>query len=530
MNQDETAAPTEARRVPSWAWKVGAGLLALGAGAAAAVAHPPWSIWLGLLGYPLLMVLSERARGWKGAFGLGWLAGFAYFFISCWWVAEAFLVNAEAHAWMAPFAASLLPAGLALFWAGATALYRRFVHGGVLRVLLFAGLFSVFEWLRGHILTGFPWNPAGASWEAGSAPSQWAAWVGVYGLSLITVLAVSTPAVFLVAGRLKAKFGVLALGGVLIGALFVGGAMRLSSAQVRLTDTVVRIVQPDVGQEAKWDAAMFENVVSRYVNLTSSLSGARPDVVVWPEGALPITANDAFGSWVGEAIDRAIEPGQTLLAGFSRAEADQGEPRYHNSLFVMHDDGGGLTVTAIYDKYRLVPFGEFLPAGDLMSATGLRSLVHVPSDFSAGPRPAPIDVPGAPRAQPLICYESLYPGFTSTRGGRPGWIVNVSNDAWFGRTSGPLQHLNLAAYRAIETGLPMVRATPTGVSALIDPWGRVRDRLNPGESGVLDVRLPEAISRPPYSLYGDGLPTLLCMIVLLFGSSISFRTIFSRDT
>ena len=159
MNQDETAAPTEARRVPSWAWKVGAGLLALGAGAAAAVAHPPWSIWLGLLGYPLLMVLSERARGWKGAFGLGWLAGFAYFFISCWWVAEAFLVNAEAHAWMAPFAASLLPAGLALFWAGATALYRRFVHGGVLRVLLFAGLFSVFEWLRGHILTGFPWNP-----------------------------------------------------------------------------------------------------------------------------------------------------------------------------------------------------------------------------------------------------------------------------------------------------------------------------------------------------------------------------------
>ena len=516
MSQDEIAAPTDTRRLPGWAIRLGAALLALLAGAAMAVAHPPWSVWLGLLGYPLLIVLSERARGWKGAFGLGWLAGFAYFFISCWWVAEAFLVNAEAHAWMAPFAASLLPAGLALFWAGATALYRRFHTGGVLRVFLFAGLFSLFEWLRGHVLTGFPWNPAGASWAAGSAPSQWAAWLGVYGLGLVTVLAVSTPAVFLGAGRLKAKAGVLATGVVLIAVLFVGGSLRLARAEVRLTDTVVRIVQPDVGQEAKWDAALFENVVGRYVNLTSSLTGARPDVVVWPEGALPVTANDAFGSWVGEAIDRAIEPGQTLLAGFSRADASQGEPRYYNSLFVMHDDGRQLTVTGVYDKYRLVPFGEFLPAGGLMSATGLRALVHVPSDFSHGPRPAPVDIPGAPRAQPLICYESLYPGFTSTEGGRPGWIVNISNDAWFGRTSGPLQHLNLAAYRAIETGLPMVRATPTGVSALIDPWGRVRERLDPGESGVLDVRLPEAGSRPLYGRAGD-LPYGLLVLVALFG-------------
>ena len=172
----------------------------------------------------------------------------------------------------------------------------------------------------------------------------------------------------------------------------------------------------------------------------------------------------------------------------------------------MADEGAaGLRVTAVYDKYRLVPFGEFLPLGGLMGAIGVRSLVHMPADFSPGPRPSPIDLPNAPRVQPLICYESLYPGFTPGAGGRPEWIVNVSNDAWFGATSGPIQHLNLASYRAIETGLPVVRATPTGVSAMIDPWGRVIDgrRLDPGESGVIDALLPQPVGITPYGRVGD---------------------------
>jgi len=165
-----------------------------------------------------------------------------------------------------------------------------------------------------------------------------------------------------------------------------------------------------------------------------------------------------------------------------------------------------------------------------MSVTGIRSLVHVPADFSSGPRPAPIDLPGAPRVQPLICYESLYPGFTSTAGGRPGWIVNISNDAWFGRTSGPRQHLNLAAYRAIETGLPMVRATPNGISALIDPWGRVGPSLDPGESGVLDVRLPEPASRPLYAKTGDFFFFVVMIGLLAIGVGIGpLASNFPRD-
>ena len=502
-------------------------LLALASGAGAALAHPPFGILLGLLGYPLLMILAERSITVRGAFWTGWLAGFAYFFISCWWVAEAFLVN-PAQAWMAPFAASLLPIGLGLFWGTATALHRRFNPGGVGRVLVFAGLFCLLEWLRGHVLTGFPWNPAGAGWKAGSAASQFAAAAGVYGVSLVTVAAVSAFGPLAGPGPRKARIGVAVLGALTLAALVVGGATRLSGARLTLTDTVVRIVQADVAQESKWTPEAYQGIVDRYVNLTARPGATLPDVVIWPEGALPASANQVFapGSPDAAAIARAVQPGQTLILGLGRGVADPAAPdggRYYNSLLALTDEGGeGLRITAAYDKYRLVPFGEYLPAGDLLGALGVRSLTHMPSDFSAGPRPAPIVVPGLPPMQPLICYESLYPGFTPGGAGRPRWIVNISNDAWFGRTSGPLQHLNLASYRAIETGLPVVRSTPTGVSAMIDPWGRVvsDQRLEPGESGVIDARLPAPAAPTLYGRFGDllfGLGLLAALLPMAAG-------------
>lgn len=506
----ETRIPEPGRRGASRLTRLAAGLAALAMGAAAALTHPPFGFLAGFLAYPALMLLAERTRTTRGAFGLGWLAGFAYFFISCWWVAEAFLVNAEAHAWMAPFAASLLPAGLALFWGAALAVYRR-IHpsGHALRPLLFAALFCGLEWLRGTILTGFPWNPAGAGWAAGSAASQFAAVAGIYGLSLVTVAGASLIGPVFAPGGFKARLGAAVLGGLLIGALVIGGAFRLNQARPEASDTVVRIVQADVQQQAKWDEANYEAIVSRYVNLTARPGAQTPDVIVWPEGALPTTANEAFadGAMTGRAMARSLMPGQVLLAGFSRAEpAPDGEWRYFNSLYALTSEGeAGLRISAVYDKHRLVPFGEYLPLSGLMSATGLRSLVHMPADFSAGPRPEPLALPGLPNVQPLICYESLYPGFTPGGADRPEWIANVSNDAWFGRTSGPIQHLNLASYRAIETGLPVVRATPTGVSALIDPWGRIVEgkRLNPGESGVIDARLPRPLPPTLYSRFGE---------------------------
>lgn len=485
-------------------------VLALAAGSGAALAHPPFEVLPGLLGYALLLLLAERSASVRGGFWMGWLAGFAYFFISCWWVAEAFLVN-PAQAWMAPFAASLLPIGLGLFWGTATALYRRFAPAGVGRVLVFAAFFCLLEWLRGHVLTGFPWNPAGASWKAGSAGSQFASVVGVYGLGLVTVAAAAAFAPLAGPGPRKARVGAAVLGALALAALLVGGAMRLSGARLALTDTVVRIVQADVPQESKWTPEAYRGIVDRYVNLTARPGPVVPDVVIWPEGALPASFNQVFGAGSPDAaaIARAVQPGQSLILGLGRGVADASAPdggRYYNSLLALTDAGDeGLRIAAVYDKYRLVPFGEFLPAGDLLGALGVRSLTHMPSDFSAGPRPAPIDVPGLPRAQPLICYESLYPGFTPGGANRPRWIVNISNDAWFGRTSGPLQHLNLASYRAIETGLPVVRSTPTGVSAMIDPWGRVigDQRLEPGESGVIDARLPAPTTATVYGRFGD---------------------------
>lgn len=484
--------------------------LALAAGAAAALAHPPFGVLPGLVGYPLLMLLVDRSDGGRGAFWMGWLSGFAYFLIGCWWVAEAFFVNPE-QAWMAPFAASLLPAGLGLFWGAATLAYRRLAGPGAGRFLAFAALFCLFEWLRGHVLTGFPWNPAGASWAAGSAGSQFAAVAGVYGLSLATVAAVTAPGVLFGPGPRKHRIGAAVAGVLTLAALVVGGAVRLSQARLTFTDTVVRLVQPDVDQESKWTPEAYRGIVDRYVNLTAHPGASVPDIVLWPEGALPARADQVLAPGAPEAaaIARALAPGQILMAGLSRAEADpkaETGARYFNSLFVLRAEPDGVVrIAAIYDKHRLVPFGEYLPLGGLMGAIGVRSLVHVPADFSAGPRPAPLRIEGAPDVQPLICYESLYPGFTPGWVGRPQWIANVSNDAWFGRTSGPIQHLNLAAYRAIETGLPVARATPTGVSAMIDPWGRIVGdrRLDPGESGVIDARLPRPAAPTLYGRLGD---------------------------
>jgi apolipoprotein N-acyltransferase len=384
---------------------------------------------------------------------------------------------------------------------------------GVIRVLVFAALFCLLEWLRGHVLTGFPWNPAGASWKAGSAGSQFASVVGVYGLGFVTVAAVSAFAPLLGPGTRERRAASALIGAGVLLALVIGGMIRLHGAKVEFSPTLIRIVQADVAQESKWTPEAYQGIVDRYLNLTARPGeGGLPDVVVWPEGALPASANQVFADGAPEAtaIARALQPGQTLLMGLARAEPSPkpGAPdRYFNSLFALHDegDGPGLRVSGIYDKYRLVPFGEYLPLGELMGALGIRSLVHMPSDFSAGPKPAPIDLPNAPRVQPLICYESLYPGFTPGGAKRPSWIANVSNDAWFGRTSGPLQHLNLASYRAIETGLPVVRATPTGVSAMIDGWGRLvpGKRLDPGESGVIDAFLPRPAPATLYGRVGD---------------------------
>ncbi|MDP1737882.1 MAG: apolipoprotein N-acyltransferase [Caulobacter sp.] len=508
-------------RVPRWA-------LALGAGLAAALAHPPFGVLPGLLGYPLLLWLTDTAdegRPLRSAFWRGWLAGAAYFGLGTWWIAEAFLVDIVHHGWMAPFAVTLMAGGIALFWGAACLVYRwiadRTPGGlGLARVLVFAGVLAGLEWLRGHVLTGFPWNLIGETWRAGSALSQTAALVGAYGLTWITLATVCTVVLWR-----EGRGGKITIGGAAacLAALFAFGAYRTWNTRFDSNpgELTVRIVQADIKQSAKYDPAEFKRIVDAYVGLTSRpYPGGRPaDIVIWPEGAIPDAINSylAPGTWTLAAIGGALRPGQTLLVGAYRVEETQADYRVFNSLVAVRRTGDSLEPAGVYDKHRLVPFGEFLPLDNFMSALGVKTLVHVGDGFTSGPRPQPLQPEGLPAFQPLICYEALYPGFTragaNASGIRPYFIVNVSNDAWFGATSGPLQHLNLASYRAIEEGLPMIRATPTGVSTVVDATGRQTGRaLRLGETGVIDTTLPGGRYETPYRRFGN-LPFLLLLLI-----------------
>jgi apolipoprotein N-acyltransferase len=497
----------------------GPAALSLLAGIAAALAHPPFGLLPGILGYGLLFATVDRADGdnpLRSAFWRAFLAGTAYFAISCWWVAEAFLVDAAEQGWMAPIAVVLLAAGLGLFWGTAGLLYRALrPRDAVLKVLVFAGALSLLEWTRGHILTGFPWNLPGETWRAGSPPSQAAALVGAYGLTWITHLAMAALAVPFAFGFRRSTWSLMAGGIAVVIGLYGYGFWHLSHGEgpKAAGGPMVRVVQADVRQETKYDVEKFNDIFGRYMRLTAqpSASGRAPDIVIWPEGAIPALANDLLDPRYApyQAIAGSLRPGQILLMGAGRLDDRAVKPTYYNSLYALRREGSDLKVLGIYDKYRLVPFGEYMPASKLMSAIGFKKLVHMVEDgFTSGPEPRPLLIPGLGLLQPLICYESLFPGFVREgarlAGARPGWIVNVSNDAWFGQTSGPWQHLNLASYRAIEEGLPIVRATPTGVSAVIDAEGRPLQTIGLGKSGVIDAPLPRARLHPTaFTRYGE---------------------------
>jgi apolipoprotein N-acyltransferase len=480
--------------------------LALLAGLAAALAHPPFGILPGLLGYAALLWLLDAVDGprpLRSAFFRGWLMGLSYFGLSTWWIAEAFMVDAANQGWMAPFAVAAMAAGMALFWGLAAVLYRLIRPVGVRRLLVFAGAFAALEWTRGHILTGFPWNLPGETWRAGSAVSQFASVVGAYGLTWITLAIAAAPAVWRDGRRGRIAVGAAV---AVLAALWIGGAVARPPAASGSEALTVRIVQADIPQESKWDAARFAQIVQAYVSLTARPYAGKPaDIVIWPEGALPLAINDYMvpGSWVRQAIVDALRPGQLMLIGGYRYEGTPDKPVYYNSLVALRRTADDVEVVGIYDKHRLVPFGEYLPADALMTRLGVKSMAHLGDGFATGPEPRPLRIAPDLLVQPLICYESLFPRLARPVPGVRA-IVNVSNDAWFGVTSGPLQHLNLASYRAIETGLPLIRATPTGVSALIDARGRILPgaRLKLGESGVIDGKVSDVGSPTLFTKLG----------------------------
>lgn len=480
--------------------------IAAGLGAAGALAFEPFQLFpMQLLAYAALVLLLDGAHAgqhrMRDAALTGWAFGFGFFLVGHYWIGYAFLVDAETHAWLMPFAMVLLPAGLALFFAAAAALCMTAWRPGVRRVFLFAVVFTIAEWLRGHILTGFPWNLPGYGWTASSAVLQSTSVFGVYGLSLLTLLFGASLALLAERARLVPA---------LLAALFLGffafGEMRLANA----TDATVpgvrlRIVQPNTPQPEKYAPENRQRNWRRLIDL-SSMPAAEPLThIVWPEAAPPFLLDG-----IPEVqADIAALTGDTrvLMTGQVRVAQENGRRNSYNSFAIFGPHG---KLLGTYDKFHLVPFGEYVPVGPVLRALGITEIA-ADTGFSSGPGPRTLTIPGAPPVGPLICYEVIFPREV-TASPRPAWLVNLTDDSWFGPDTGPMQHLLIARVRAIEEGLPIVRAANSGISAVIDAHGRIQARLALGLRDALDSDLPVALSPTPFVRYGNVmLLTLLLM-------------------
>lgn len=473
-------------------------LIAALAGAVGALGQAPFGIWPATLAaLAIAMLIHASARNARQAALMAWGFGVGYFGLALHWIVEPFLVDIGRHGWMAPFALILMAGGAALFWALAAYLAARTRPGSA---LLFGLALVWAEITRSLIFTGFPWALLGHVW-IGTDMAQWAAFGGPHLLSLIT--AISAWALVLLYRRRW-----LAGGGLVLALLVAGFALRAPMTETAEDAPVIRLVQPNAPQHQKWDPAFRQLFMDRMVVMTAAKEV--PDLVVWPETAIPSLLN---------YIEADMQPladaarGAPLVFGIQRRD-DIG--RFFNSLVVM--DGVG-DVHALYDKQHLVPFGEYIPGGAVAERLGLRGLAAQMGGFTPGHAPGPVDLPGIGQAVPLICYEGIF-AEEITRGDDLQLLLLITNDAWFGRAAGPYQHLAQARLRAIEQGLPMVRVANTGVSAMIDPWGQIVAELPLGVDGFIDVPLPAPRPETYYARWGDGpvfglmtLLTLLCFAV-----------------
>lgn len=492
-------------------------------GAVAAAALPPVGAIPAIFSVAVLVWAVRVADTPRGAALAGWLWGFGFHVAGLYWIANALLVDGERHAWLIPFAVAGLPALLGLFTAAAAWAGRRLARDGVAGWLALVGTLAVAEWLRGHVLTGFPWNLSAYIWDPVPAMLQPAALVGAYGLSLTTLLAAAVPALWFDSGagrrgRIAATAGSLAL---LLG-LGAWGYSRIPDGPAPTMDgVVVRVVQGNVDQRDKWQAALKPRHMLRYLSMSAPGSpptvradglgdGATPTVTVWPETAVAYVVGPNTPL---TGLADAIPPGGTLLFGAPREQ----DGRIYNSVLALTGDGTALNWA--YDKAHLVPFGEYVP---LRAVLPIEPLVQGARDFTPGSGLRTLELPGAPPVSPLVCYEAIFPGQVTEPDQRPGWLLNLTNDSWYGRSSGPYQHQAITRMRAVEEGLPIVRAANTGISFVADPYGRTLAELGLGVAGSLDAPLPRALAPTVYSRAGDTI-FLVVVAALLAATGIHSR-------
>jgi apolipoprotein N-acyltransferase len=549
--------------VLAWGWQ--RILIAFLAGASSALALPPINIWpVPFITFPVMVWLIDgaaagRLGGALAAAGAGWWFGFGYFLAGLYWVGNAFLVDARTFGWLLPFAVVSLPAGMALYTAFGFALARALWTRGAARILALAFALALAEWLRGHLFTGFPWNALGYAFITPLWLAQGAALFGIWGVTFLAVAIYASPAV-LADDRADTShpWRAPALGAAAVVALAIFGAIRLATTPTSYVGGVrLRIMQPNLQQDEKFNSSRKQEVMSRYLALsdrsTSPQSNGVRDVthLIWPESAFPFFLTrqpDALAQ-----IAALLQPATVLITGAVRPPENAAvTTRAYNSIYVIDHDG---SILSVYDKVHLVPFGEYLPFQGLLERLGFSQLTKVRGGFIAGDRRRIQHVPGAPDFLPLVCYEIIFPGnavprserpgwlydhlgryfgwpFASGTGERPGWLLNLTNDGWFGVSAGPYQHFQEARVRAIEEGLPLVRAANSGISAVVDPVGRVIKSLPLGTAGVLDAALPQPLAATLYARAGDGGfgAMLAAALLLVLRSRGRGRSRSSRDT
>ncbi|MGD9865846.1 MAG: apolipoprotein N-acyltransferase [Pseudodonghicola sp.] len=478
--------------------------LAAAAGAVGALGLAPFGIWpAAVLALALLPALFLASGGARAAALTGWAFATGWFAHGLLWIVEPFLVEPDVYGWMAPFALVFMAGGLALFWGAACWAAWRLGRGPGGRIAALIVLLALAEFGRAYLLTGFPWAAPAQIW-VDTPVAQLLAWIGPQGLLLVTLLAALLPG-YALAARIGPR-GVIA--SLLPAVTLAGAALALRpGAAAPLTGYTVRVVQPNAPQHQKWDRAYMPVFFRRQIDFTAA--GPRPDLIVWPESALPVWLSQA-----GPSFARIAEAarGADVVLGILRYEGE----RVYNSL--VHLDGSG-QVAGLYDKHHLVPFGEYVPLEDLAAQMGIFGLATQGGGYSAGPGPELMRLGALGPVLPLICYEAVFPQDVNGAPGRPRMLLQITNDAWFGTRSGPYQHLAQARMRAIEQGLPLVRAANTGVSAVIDPQGRLLSQIPLGQAGYADAALPEPLPPTLYARTGD-LPVFLLLLLLAFALGV----------
>lgn len=500
-----------------WGWRRAA--IAFAAGALAVFAQAPFDfpavcfISFSLLVWLLDGSVAERGSGFVRrlipAFVTGWWFGFGYFLAGLWWIGNALLVEADDFAWALPLAILGLPALLAFFYGFAAAVARSLWSDGIGRIAALAFAFGLAEWLRTFMFTGFPWNAIGYAAMPTPLLMQSASVVGLAGMNALAVFVFASPA--LLASSRDRRLGLIAAT-LIVAAHFGFGLWRpLPGADKTLS---IRAVQPSIDQSEKWDTAVRDRIFKTYLDMTTAKPAdgqPRPDLIIWPETAVPFLFTERPEA-LAELGD-VLQDGQMLLAGAVRGEGSgEADARFYNSVVAINDAG---EIASAFDKNHLVPFGEYLPFEDLLSQIGLTKIVATPVSFSSGSSRAPITVPGGFKAIPLICYEAIFPYEVASVSAEGDFILNITNDAWFGDTPGPYQHFRQAQVRAVEAGLPLIRVANNGITAAVDAGGRMIDGLALNAVGSLDVQLPIVRAQPlAGSPARNGLGLVFCFFVL----------------